>query len=270
MSHDPSQISVTSLAQLGREGTWRLTTLHHRNTHLFVWITRGQGRAILHGLRRGFSAHYGIFIPAGSLSALDLGRQTLGQAVIIPPEISAQFPDSPQIVKVTDGTDQLDLTSLLDGMRREQERTRIMQQDIMQAQVSLLAVWLRRQMAEAPPPLRSTAAERLVSQFCDLVSRRYKENLPMADYAEMLDITPTHLTRVCKKCTGLTASDVLTDCIRFDAQDHLMHGEQPVNEIAKELGFRSAAYFTRFIQQHCGQSPSAVRRSGVGALRAHP
>jgi AraC family transcriptional activator of pobA len=35
--------------------------------------------------------------------------------------------------------------------------------------------------------------------------------------------------------------------------------KEPAQNIARFLGFGSAAYFTRFIQQHTGQTPSKLR-----------
>ena len=83
----------------------------------------------------------------------------------------------------------------------------------------------------------------------------------MAAHAQALDVTPTHLTRVCRAETGKTAATLLTERQLHASRNLLAATDVAVQDIARHLGFGSAAYFTRFIQQHFGQTPSALRRS---------
>ena len=75
---------LLTLAQLAASGAWQLDLVHDRPVSLLIWITRGQGLALLDGARRGVGAHNALFVPAGNLMALDLGRQGFGQALILP------------------------------------------------------------------------------------------------------------------------------------------------------------------------------------------
>ena len=83
----------------------------------------------------------------------------------------------------------------------------------------------------------------------------------MATYAEALDVTPTHLSRAVKAATGKTAADILTERVVHAARDLLMTSNHSAQDIARHLGFGSAAYFTRYIQQHTGLPPSKLRPS---------
>ncbi len=87
----------------------------------------------------------------------------------------------------------------------------------------------------------------------------------MAWYAEQLDITPTHLTRVCRQSAGLTAADMLNQMIQHRARSLLINSDMPMKRIADALGFGSAAYFTRFCQHNFGQSPTQLRKQSRGA-----
>ena len=75
-----SRIKVQTFAQLTKGEPWLLEQLHVRNHHILLWTTRGQGRVLLHGLRRGFGPHNALFIPAGKLLAFAepgvLGQET--------------------------------------------------------------------------------------------------------------------------------------------------------------------------------------------------
>ena len=81
----------------------------------------------------------------------------------------------------------------------------------------------------------------------------------MADHAAELGVTPTHLTRAVKAATGKSAADLLSERSCHAARRLLGETDQTAAEIAAYLGFGSAAYFTRFMQQHSGLPPSKLR-----------
>ena len=99
--------------------------------------------------------------------------------------------------------------------------------------------------------------------YAALVARDFTSGRAMAVYARALGVTPTHLTRVCKQASGLTAADLLTERSLHAARDMLEAGELPIGQIAASLGFGSAAYFSRFILQHTGVTPSALRQAAT-------
>ncbi|MEQ9693447.1 helix-turn-helix domain-containing protein [Shimia sp. SDUM112013] len=249
-----------TLAQMTRDGAWQLEQLHVRDHHLLIWITRGQGRLLLHGLRRGFGAHNAIYIPAGKLFAMDTGRHIQGQALVVPADGRVQLPDRTQQLRLQDGLAQAELTGLFDDMRREIHENRPFLAEALVAQASLMSIWLRRQIQLHGPAPRASAAERLVRRYSDLLAESFHTGRAMASYAEELEITPTHLTRVCRQCAGMTAADMLSQMVQHEARCLLRQSDMPINEIASELGFGSAAYFSRFSQQHFGATPSQIRK----------
>ena len=89
----------------------------------------------------------------------------------------------------------------------------------------------------------------------------------MAEHAAALGVTPTHLTRVCRTETGRTAAALLTERLVHAAHSLLAGTDAPAQDIARHLGFGSAAYFTRFMQQHTGAAPTALRRTAASRVR---
>jgi AraC family transcriptional activator of pobA len=258
-----SSIQLHTLSQMTVGGSWQLEQLHVRDHHLFLWITRGQGRILLHGLRRGFGAHNAIFVPAGKLFAMEYGRQVQGQALLIPDDGRVILPDRTHQLRVQDGLAQAELTGLFDDLRRELTESRPLLAEAMTALASMVSIWLRRQILSAGAQPRTTAAERIVRRFSDLLSDDFRSGKSMATFAEELDITPTHLTRVCRQCAGLTAADMLSQLVQHEARVLLTRSDLPVQEVAEYLGFGSAAYFSRFSQQHFGVSPTQLRKSAT-------
>lgn len=254
-------VRVLTLAKWINGAPWRAGLLHSRDHHLLIWLTRGQGLAVLDGRRRGLGVHNALAIPAGSPFAFDPGKQGFGLVCILPMAGPAMMPDDPQHLRIRDSLLQTELTALFEAMQREQNAGRPFLDETLTANARLMSVWLRRAMIEYPEPSRRIpAAERLMRAFVALVERDYRTGRPMADYAALLGVTPTHLTRTARKLAGVTASDLLTQRVVHAARSLLERGDLRVAGVAACLGFNSAAYFSRFIQQHCGVSPSFLRR----------
>jgi AraC family transcriptional activator of pobA len=256
-------IHVTTLAQWTGGQDWRLALVHDRPAHLLIWITRGQGRLLLNGTRRGVGTNNVISIPAATLFALDLGRQSMGQVVVIPDGTNVRLPEGPRQLRLRENVAISELASLFEAALREFSHPRPLSQDALDAHVALMSVWLRRQITlpeHLPQPMN--AAARLSSAFCKRVVAYHREALSMADHAAALNVTPTHLTRACKAATGKTAADLLTERVLYAARVALMESTVPMQDVARHLGFGSAAYFTRFIQQHTKMTPTTLRRSG--------
>jgi AraC family transcriptional activator of pobA len=254
-------IRVGSIAQMARGAPWRLEQLHSYDHDLMLWITRGQGRMILQGLRSGIGTHNAVYVPAGTLLALDLGKQGFGLAVQMFGKQDLGLPDEPQHLRIRDVQAQAEIAAILDVMQREQTAQRPHADEVVRAHSILLSVWLRRQMMEhADDGPRIPAAHRLVQAYCAMVARDYASPKLMGDYAAELGVTPTHLTRSCREASGLTAADILTQRSLYAARDMIETSDRPLQEIGQILSFSSPAYFSRFMQHHTGLSPSKLRR----------
>jgi AraC family transcriptional activator of pobA len=253
---------IRTIAQMVQGQEWRLSLAHDRPEHLLFWTTRGQGRLLLDGQRRGVGTHNAIFVPAGHLFALDPGRQAVGQVVIFPADSPLGLPTMARQLRMRDARAMAEIAALMEAATREQQAARPLKAQSMEAYGALISVWLQRQLAEEEhAPARRNAAARLSSAFCQKVSRHFHDNLSMTEYAEALDVTPTHLARACKAACGKTAADLLTERVLYEARHLLISTKVPAQDIARHLGFGSAAYFTRFIQHHTKSTPTELRRA---------
>jgi len=264
MPYDPTpleEIQVVPLSGLYPDGQWQIELAHDRKMHVLVWITRGQGRVLLDGTRRGFGAHNALFAPAGSLMSLELGRGCLGQALLVPASNAIALPYRPQHLRIKNLNEQTSLTGLLDVMHHEQIARETMWHRAMQANGELIGILLRRQTHsdEATEPKHS-AARRLTQAYCARISLYFRDNISMSDHATALGVTATHLTRVVKSETGATAAGLLTERQLYAARSLLIESDFPIQEIATRLNFSSSAYFTRFITQHTNKTPRALRK----------
>ncbi len=252
---------ILTLAEWARGVSWRASLLHSSAKHALIWVTRGQGIAVIDGVRRGVGVHNAVVIPAGTMFSLELGKQGFGLVCLIPTSGPIMMPDLSQHLRIRDVQAQTELTAILDAMQREQNTKRAFMDEALNAQAGLLTVWLRRAMIEhGTPDGKKPAAVRLVNAYAALVEREFRQGKTMAEFASQLGVTPTHLTRSCRHCAGLTAADLLTQRVLYDARTMLEDSSEAIRHIAALLGFTSAAYFSRFILHHTGKSPSDLRK----------
>ena len=262
---EQSGLSLVTVAQLMQAGSWQLSLAHDRDHHLLIWMTRGQGVALLDGSRRGMGVHNALFFPARSLMALEPGRQGYGTALLIPGDTAIVLPRAPQHLRIRDVSAQTELTQVMEALGREQTARRPLCQSAMMAHAELAAIWLHRNLARQMddatlPAPRDSAARRLSRAWCARLVAEYASPASMADHAAALGVTPTHLTRVCRAETGRTAARLLGERQLHAAHQLLIATKVPVLDIARHLGFGSAAYFTRFIRQHTGETPTRLRQ----------
>ena len=263
-------IDIISLAAMVGTQPWRLSLAHESQQDMVIWITRGQGRLLLNGTRRGVGVHNAIYVPSGKIFALDMGRQGLGQVAVCPVGNDLRLPEQPRQIRVRDNDAIGEMSGLLEAAGREVARGRALAQDALDAHMGLISVWLRRQIALPENlPVKQNASARLSARFCDNLIRPEMQGFSMADHAAELSVTPTHLTRACKAATGRTAADIITERQLHSAQSALIDTDVPFQEIARHLRFGSAAYFTRFIQHHTSKTPSALRK-GSGKSTVSP
>jgi AraC-like DNA-binding protein len=113
----------------------------------------------------------------------------------------------------------------------------------------------------APPSGHRAATRRerteLAEAAKDLLLARLTEPLSLTDLAHELHVSPFHLTRVFRECTGRTLTEYLHDLRLRAAVDRL--GEESLTRIAADLGYCSPSHFTDRFRAAFGAPPSQVR-----------
>lgn len=256
------EIRMTPIPRLAQGGRWRVEAMRSYSANLLLWFTRGQGRITVAGTTRGYGAHNAVFIPSGVMHGFEVSTQVFGTAVFIPKELGFPLPVMPLHLRIRDAGPQGEVTGILDNLQRELEGALPERVRAVHHHAGLLTVWLRRQiLLHDIDSTKPDASQRLTTRFTAMIEAEYHSGMNVAQYAEALGVTPTHLSRVCNQACGRPASALLSDRVIFEARRLLRETKTPIQQVAAELGFTSPAYFTRAFQHHTGQTPSAFRRS---------
>jgi AraC family transcriptional activator of pobA len=104
-----------------------------------------------------------------------------------------------------------------------------------------------------------TVESSLFRRFEALLEQHHMKRWSVADYAEALVVTPTHLNRITRAATGDTASHLILHRLIREARRNLVYTNLPVSTIAYTLGFEDPAYFSRVYAAATGVSPRAFR-----------
>lgn len=256
----PAGFRVTHLNRFAQGGRWRTEAMRSYRQPVLIWFTRGQGRITVSGVTRGYGPHNLVFLPAGTMHGFDTPGQVFGSVVFLPPDPALMLPDQALHLRFRDSTQQNELTGLIDALAREIEGNLPARERALHYRAGLVAVWIERQIAQMPeittPP---DASRRLAAAYSALIEQDLTSGRSVAEYAAVLGVSPTHLSRACNIASGRPASALLADRILFEARRLLSETRLPVGDIAAALGFTSAAYFTRSFHRQTGLTPTQFR-----------
>jgi AraC-like DNA-binding protein len=82
----------------------------------------------------------------------------------------------------------------------------------------------------------------------------------LADLADALDVSATHLSRLFRAATGHTIARHRMRLRARAALDRLAEGEHELARLAADLGFADQSHLCRVIRSETGQTPSGLRR----------
>ena len=120
---------------------------------------------------------------------------------------------------------------------------------------SLMALLDRKQQVHA----RSRAA--LLAERTEAYIRgRYAEPITAASLTEALHFHYNYIARCMKQVYGMSPLDYVLHCRLEQAKTLLLKTDRPIGDIAGEVGFENAPYFTRRFSEKNGLSPLRYRK----------
>ena len=268
LSHaQDSKLAVSAIVYNQAAGRWRTEAMRSHATPRLIYISRGQGRVTVAGMTSGYGPNNLIFIPAHVMYGYETGPSVFGTMLTIPRAMAEEWPDEPVHLRIRDVQGRTEAARMFEALERELKAATDGHSRAAHYHLGLLSVFFERQMAVTTAVARndraSQSSARLVAAYTDLIERDYRSEKGVADYAADLGVTATHLTRCCNQTCGKSALALLRDRITYEACVLLRETRTPVSQIASDLGFRSAAYFTRSFQSKTGKTPTHFRKFGA-------
>lgn len=104
-----------------------------------------------------------------------------------------------------------------------------------------------------------SSGENILRQFMQHLHDPSQPYLNVSEYANLFNITPKYFSSVCKRLTGKTANQLISDEIVRSAQIMLRDSSKSIKQIAAMMGFKNQSHFGRFFRLQTGVSPQQFR-----------
>src|SRR5262249_55518870 len=106
----------------------------------------------------------------------------------------------------------------------------------------------------------------IVRQFNLLLEVHFRTQHEVQFYAQAMNRSPKTLTNIFGLCNHPPPSKLIQRRIILEAKRYLHYTSRSAKEIAEELGFVSAAHFSRFFKLNTGVNFSGFREQAQPAL----
>lgn len=100
-----------------------------------------------------------------------------------------------------------------------------------------------------------------LSQVFAFIEANYHQSISLSDVARAAGYSPAYLTNLAQELTGYSIKRWITERRMSQARMLLCETDQPVRQIAEEVGYPDVAYFTRQFRQLHGDPPQSWRNS---------
>lgn len=169
-----------------------------------------------------------------------------------------QNPDNAHELNLTSDNMQF-LEDVLGKMLVEFNTERSWRNGMLQSYVNILLIYLSRLYTEQFQPDHVSPDRALLKRFRTYIDSHYSTLHQVADYADLMNLTPGHLNDRIKQQSGKTAIEHVHERLMLEAKRRLLHTDCSAKEIAWQLGFEDVAYFHRFFKRLAGATPATFR-----------
>jgi AraC family transcriptional regulator, transcriptional activator of pobA len=270
----PDRLHAESIAARSRDHDWAIRP--HRHEALCQWLVLVRGAAVarLDGRAVRLSAPAVVTVPALAAHGFEFSTDVDGHVFTLPePHLRTLLVGHAGLVErllvprgwaLADAAHPATQAVLAAAacLLAEAEGHGSWRAAALDAAVLQLAVALARALPEpvaAPVDAPAERARAHVQRLQALLETQYRQQPGLPALAAQLGLTTMQLNRACRQVLGHAALGVLHARLLLQARRELAYTALSVKQIALELGFADAAYFTRFFRRGTGCTPSAWR-----------
>jgi AraC family transcriptional activator of pobA len=150
---------------------------------------------------------------------------------------------------------------LLTKLEAEYHRPGEWQHRMLIAHLTVLLTYLSRLYTEQFSGAEPSADQRLLKTYQAKIEEYFRDLHEVGAYAELLHLSAGHLSEVVKAQSGKPAIKHIHERLVLEARRLLFYTPESLKEIAFNLGFSEASYFTRFFKRETGLTPAEYRTS---------
>ncbi|MFK5977409.1 MAG: helix-turn-helix domain-containing protein [Rhizobiaceae bacterium] len=241
---------------------WNIVPHRHNRLYQFFLVRSGGGEYYVDGRKGELRPPQILNIPPRVVHGFTFKTGTQGWVITIPLEVLDHsigdnlrpHLDRPFEIDPTSG-----LAALFDDIAREHASLRFGRADILQSLIALIVGKLVRKKVEIGQSTNVEVGSPLIRKFEFLLEQHFCDHWTATEYAGALAVSPTHLTRLANKHTGMPISKIIEGRLIQEARRNLVYTSLTIAEIAYRIGYKDPAYFTRVFTRATGVTPTAFR-----------
>lgn len=259
----PDVVHCETIAARSVLHNWKLAVHRHARLHQVLLIERGSGEATLDGRTFPLKSMNMVNVPVGDVHGYSFVPGTQGWVLTIAAEVLDETLLSAEGLRAALAQAGVlrstrEIRALMQQIFAEHAARHFARAHVLRALSAALIGLVAREIAGQRGTPGAVDSE-LFRRFEALIEQHHLKRWTVADYAQALSVTPTHLNRLTRASTGDTASHLIRNRLIREARRNLVYTNLPVSMIAYALGFDDPAYFSRVYAAATGLSPSAFR-----------
>lgn len=157
------------------------------------------------------------------------------------------------------------LNGLISQMNNELPVENFGQCDMLISLLRIFMIYTSRLKIEQNQVIQESSIENkepfILQDLKNAIEGNFKQKHSPKEYAELLNITPNGLAKICKKYYQKTLTNLISERIIIEAKRELYLTTKPIKQIAYELGYNDEHYFSRFFKKNSEVSPQIYRDS---------
>lgn len=131
---------------------------------------------------------------------------------------------------------------------------------VLRSYLNILLFELERMFGTTSVSKNQNPKQDKIQQFEKLIDKYFIEKKLPSSYADLLNVSPNYLNKICKEVTGNTAGDLIRKRVVIEAQRLIHYTHYSINEIADKLGFENVSYFVTFFKKQTNITPEQYRK----------
>jgi AraC-like DNA-binding protein len=159
-------------------------------------------------------------------------------------------------------TDSAIIQTIFDDIKYETDNEDIANEEmirILLKQIIIKATRIWKIEHKIDQPARTKELE-FIRKFSQLVELHFKNLHTVADYANLLFVTPKNLNKKITQSGHQSPNEIIKSRIILEAKRLLAHTVLTIRQIGYSLGYEDDAYFIRLFTKQTGLSPQQFRK----------
>ena len=120
---------------------------------------------------------------------------------------------------------------------------------------------MKQRMLNDDTSMDTRTANNHFQRFLDLLHSVEVKHRPVEWYASELCISAKYLSAICKKNSGKTANEWITEHVVEDIRYYLKQTDYSIKQICDQLGFPNPSFFGKYVKEHFGMTPIQFRQN---------